>query len=338
MASPIHFNDLRRVNDPIRRDMAAAISRVMNSSRFLSGAEVDAFEDEWAAYCGQKFAVACNSGTDALTLAALALNHTKASIPATTLPLTGIGLHRGGCTVHLSEVSEDGRLRNPDHESVPVLMFGRPPSDGERNNASLFDAAHAHGWKPPRSACAAWSFYPTKSLGALGDAGAVTTDDETVARRMRSMRGESDSLDSPRQITSRMDEIQAAVLRVKLRHLDEWLCERQAIGRLYDEALASLGVALSGESLHHLYVVRVPHRDQVMALMAADGIQTKRHWATSLDTQIGPWISSEASYETAHAWSASVLSLPCYPFLSLSEVERVCESLSHALEHLAARS
>ena len=338
MASPVPFNDLRRVNDPIRNEMEAAISRVMSSSQYLSGTEVEAFEEGWAAYCGQRFAVACNSGTDALTLAALALELTEATIPATTLALSGIGLHRGGCTVRLSDVNEDGRLKQPDRGSVPVLMFGRPPSPSERDNAILFDAAHGHGWQPPGSACAAWSFYPTKSLGALGDAGAVTTNDETIAYRMRAMRGTSDSLDSPRQITSRMDEIQAAVLRVKLRYLDDWLRERQAIGHLYNAALAGLGVTLSGESLFHLYVVRVPQRDHVMAMMQADGIQTKRHWATSLDVQSGPWILNDESYDTAHAWSASVLSLPCYPFMLDSEVELVCHSLSNALNQLAAPS
>lgn len=326
----IPFNDLARLHRPIRGEIDQAITETLDSGMFLRGTQVESFEHEWAAYCGQRFAVSCNSGTDALTLAAIALELETATIPANTLSLTAIGLNSGGAQVNLAEIDDDGRIASPGSDVVPVLLFGRLPMTWE-SSAVLFDAAHAHGWRPPIQATAAFSFYPTKTLGALGDGGIVTTNDPAVAERMRDLRGSDDQLRDSRQITSRMDEIQAAVLRVKLRYLDDWLADRRRIGSRYDEAFEPLGITLPGESLHHLYVVRVPERDLMQSALAGFGVASKVHWSQSLCDLAGPWQMPESSYDKARAWSASVLSLPCYPGMTEEELDVVINAVTKCL-------
>jgi dTDP-4-amino-4,6-dideoxygalactose transaminase len=321
----IPFCDLSRALVPIRSEINAAIQRVVDSSWFLRGRETSAFEEEWADYCGQKYAVCCSSGTDALTLSSIALNLKTAAIPATTLPLTAIGLNKGGVAVRLLDVGKDGRLLDPPQDAVPVLFYGRPPSAKEACSR-LFDAAHAHGWKPPREAVVAWGFYPTKTLGAFGDAGAVTTNDSALASEIRMLCGRDDVLRDRRQITSRMDEVHAAVLRVKLRYLDTWLAERQEIGRVYETSLRPLGITLAGPSLHHLFVVRTADRDGLLHFLKVRGIESKIHWEKGLHRLDGPW-STKGAYPKTDEWCGSVLSLPCFPGLKQSEIKCVCESI-----------
>ena len=336
MASFIDFCDLSRAQSPLRSDIDAAISRVIDSHWYLRGKETAAFEEEWAAYCGQAHCVTCNSGTDALTLAAMALNLRRADVQANTLPLTAIGLQRGGAEIVVAEVDDSGRLASLTEDSVPVLLFGRLPSQAEAG-ARLFDAAHAHGWKPPAEAAACWSFYPTKSLGGLGDGGAVTTNDEGQAEAMRELSGLDDRFYSGRQLTSRMDEIQAAVLRVKLRRLDEWIDERRAIAARYRAQLPATVRPISDSpgDLHHLYVIRAPDRDGLKRHLSAAGVATKIHFPTPLNRYDAPWGVTATGTSTADRWCASILTLPCYPGLTVPEIDRICEHVADHAETVA---
>lgn len=329
--SAVPFCDLARANTSLREDMDRAIRECIDSSYFLRGPQTQAFEEEWAAYCGQSYAVTCNSGTDALTIAAAAMGLEHASIPANTLSLTAIGVHRGGTQITLVDVDDDGWPMHPDSSTVQVLLYGRLPRARDPQ-AALYDAAHAHGWKPPHGAVAAWSFYPTKTLGALGDGGAVTTNDRGLAELMRDLCGRDDRFRDSRQLTSRMDEMQAAVLRVKLRHLDRWLSMRREIAAAYDLAFREHGITLQGPSLHHLYCVRTAGRDALQRALESKGIGTKVHWEVPLHKLQGPW-SCAGSYMGAERWSSTVLSLPCYPGLDAREVDRVTSAV---LEHLLA--
>lgn len=305
------------------------MQRVVDSGWFLRGKEVTAFEEEWAEYCGQSYCVSCNSGTDALTLAGMALRLSTARIQANTLPLTAVGLSRGGAKILLSDVGDDGRPQDVHADTVPVLLYGRLPSMAERS-AGLFDAAHAHGWKPPRQAAACWSFYPTKSLGALGDAGAVTTNDADLAAEMRDLRGQDDKFYQKRQITSRMDELQAAVLRVKLKHLDRWIDERRDIAARYFSQLPSLvaPVSQSPGDLHHLLVVRCDNRDGLAAHLLRAGIESKVHFDPPLHGQEGAWGDGKTRFPESERWCRSILTLPCYPGLSADMVDRICAEVS----------
>lgn len=309
------------------------MANVVARGWFLRGPEVQAFEREWAAYCGQAYCVSCGSGTEALTIATLALGLKTARVQANTLPLTAIGLSQGGARIAVCEIDDDGRPNAPDSDTVPVLLYGRLPSPAEAT-CTLFDAAHAHGWKPPSHAVACWSFYPTKSLGAFGDAGAVTTNDPRLAEIMVALCGRDDRLRDGRQITSRMDEIQAAVLRLKLKNLDGWLTERRRLAALYAERLpeAVRPVASVEESLHHLFVIRIAGRDALAEHLQRHGIETKVHFPVPLHRQAAPWGGAAAALARAEAWCESVLSLPCYPGLRDDEVIRTCERIESWLE------
>lgn len=318
----IPFCDLNRALNPIRTDIDRAISNVVSSGWFLRGRETALFEEEWAQYCGQSYAVSCNSGTDALTLAALALNLSTATIQANTLPLTGIGLHKAGVKVQLSDIDDEGYLpKSTAADAVPVLLFGRLPRNNEKP-ATLYDAAHAHGWKPLGTA--AFSFYPTKTLGGLGDGGAITTNDKNLANEMRMLSGRDDALHDKRQLTSRMDEIQAAILRVKLKHLDQWLDDRKQIALHYEARLGQMGLIIPGESLQHLFVIQTPNRQELAKALLEAGVETKVHWHDSLNSIPGPW-ASEGRFPEADNWSRTVLSLPCYPGLTKKEIHYICD-------------
>ena len=321
----VPFCDLRRALQPIMPAIKNAAARVIQSGQFLRGRETAAFEEEWAAFCGQRYCVACGSGTDALTIAATALGLPRAVVPATTSPMTAIGLHRGGTVVEPADISSDGFLVGPTAESVPVLLYGRLPSITELRVCQLFDAAHAHGWQPPSHATVAWSFYPTKSIGALGDAGAVTTNDGVLALKMHNLCGRDDVLRTERQITSRIDELQAAILRVKLKHYTDWFEERQRIAARYAAELPAARL-LPGPSLHHLFVVKSDERDELQAFLLGRGIQTKVHFPTPLHRQRAPW-GSYGLLPVAEAWCNQVLSLPCYPGLRPDEIEEVCRAI-----------
>lgn len=317
----IPFCDLSRAHAPIRRDIDRAIAGCIDRSTYLRGPEARSFESEWAAYCGQAHAVCCNSGTDALSIAARALGLQTAAIPANTLPLTAIGLHHGGASVSLADVTHDGWIESGHDDAVPVLMHGMLPPAGAAR-AALYDAAHAHGWQPGPTT-AAWSFYPTKTLGALGDAGAVTTDDPALARELEMLCGRDDQLRRADQLTSRIDEVQAAVLRVKLRHLDRWLDERREIAAAYTKALDGLPLTLPGTSLNHLFAIGTAERDELQRFLLARGVETKAHWSTSLDLLDGPWC--DRATPRASAWCSRTLSLPCFPGLRADEIARVCD-------------
>jgi dTDP-4-amino-4,6-dideoxygalactose transaminase len=325
MTDRVPFCDLTRANSTLRAEIDRAISRVIDRGWFLRGAETDTFEAEWSTYCGQAYCVSCNSGTDALTLAATAMGIGKAWVPANTLPLTAIGLARSGAQIVADEVGDDGRLLTIRPWSIPVLLYGRMPSAGEVD-CKLFDAAHAHGWKPPSNATTCWSFYPTKNLGAFGDSGAVTTNDPELAATMRNLSGRDDQLHDARQITSRMDEIQAAILRVKLRHLDNWLDERHEIASLYMQCLPEQATCVSSKAgdLHHLFVIRTESRDQLKTYLASHGVETKVHFPEPLHLQNAPWATYNMRLPGAEAWCHSVLSLPCFPGLTEAEVRHTC--------------
>lgn len=321
----IPFQDLARF--PI--DLKPAVDRVIYSGAYLRGEETRRFEEEWAEYCGQQFCVACANGTDAITLAALGLRRTTATVPATTVWYTAEGLHRAGCRINIVDVDLEGCLVSNSADAVPVPLYGRDPSAIELT-ATFFDAAHAHGWKPPVSATVAWSFYPTKNLGALGDAGAITTNDKSLADEMRMLAGRDDLYCSSRQIVSRVDEIQAAVLRDKLKRLDEMLSFRRQIAEWYWRYLPSFvtPVLKPSEGRFHLFVIRLQERDELKNFLLDNGVGCKVHYATPLHKyKTSPW-EQDLSLPNSEEWCKTVLSLPCFPGLTVDEVKHVCSTIS----------
>jgi dTDP-4-amino-4,6-dideoxygalactose transaminase len=329
LVNRVPFCDLGRALTPLRDEIEEAVRRVLDRGWFLRGPETEAFESEWATYCGQAYCVSCSNGTDALTISALALGLGHAELQSNTAPLTAVGMQRAGVRIIVRDVDASGHLSEVGPSSVPVLLYGRAPSAAELNG-TLFDAAHAHGWKPPTHAVACWSFYPTKSLGALGDAGAVTTNSAELAEKIKALAGRDDRLRDGRQITSRMDEIQAAILRIKLPHLACWIDERRRIAAAYREQLPNFvrSVGTSSDDLNHLFVIRVPNRNKLMRYLEDRGIQTKVHFPEPLHRQAAAWRESSACFPAADEWCESVLSLPCYPGLRQDEIERTCKAIA----------
>lgn len=305
----IPFCDLRPALEPIRKDIDAAIARVINSGVFLNGDEVAAFEEEWAKYCETEHAVACGSGTDALTLAADASGYREFEVQANTLPFTKIGLENGGAKVTVRDVQKNGVLYDST-KPVPVTLYGRYPLRHELHSV-IIDACQAHGWKPGAwNGMACWSFYPTKNLGCFGDSGCVTTNDSSAVYRMREQR---------HRLHSRMSEIQAAVLRVKLPHLDEWNRKRAEIaGWYWNEMPPVMGGALGPfrENNSHIFALIVNRRDELKRHLSERGIGTKIHYERPLEF-----------LPQASLWCSRVLSLPMYVGMTAEQVREVCDTI-----------
>ncbi len=290
----VPFLDLTRALAPLRAEIDAAIARVVSSGRFLNGPEVEAFEAEFAAYVGVDHCVAVSSGTDALAMALRAHYQNSGSNCSTWTPQTGCPATLAGIFLAQGHPVQGDTYGGGSEFAVPVHLYGRL-SDVPPAKAVVEDCAQAIG--VPGAGVrhtAAWSFYPTKNLGALGDAGAVTTNDIDVAKRVRAL--------SPYGYgPGRMDEIQAAVLRVKLPHVDRWNSERAAIASHYPDN------GLRGPTNHHLY-----------PLFFEKGIGGVEKEFLDAGVQVRRYFNDE-------------ICLPCFPGMTDAEVERVAAAAHQIL-------
>jgi dTDP-4-amino-4,6-dideoxygalactose transaminase len=357
----VPFFDLRRQYETIRYELEPTVLDALSSTEYILGAEVQRFEGEWAAFCGTDHAVGVASGTAALGLAYQALGISDGDevvVPANTFIATILPLVRRGARPVLVDCDEYGLI---DVESaaaavtrrtkaiVGVHLYGHPcDTDSlgalcdERGLVLVEDAAQAHGAeRRGRRAgslgrIAAFSFYPGKNLGAAGDAGAVTTDDEELATRIRMLRdlGQRRKYDHVLLGTNeRLDTLQAAVLRVKLRRLEDWNELRRAHAERYSELLDGVVTtprAPEGTvSAWHLYVVRTPLRDQLRDRLSEEQIGHGMHYPLPLHLQ--PVLAglgySEGDFPVAEEWARTLLSLPMFPELEPEEIERVAAAV-----------
>ena len=359
---------LDRHHAPIAQQLRDAFDEVLADGGFVLGREVDAFEREFAAYCGVEHCVGVGSGTAALTLALLAAGvgpGDEVIVPAHTFIATALAVVHAGATPVLCDVDPDTGLLDVGSAAaalgertaaiVPVHLYGQVcdmdaiGAFAERHRLAVVeDAAQAHGarWRGRRAgslgAVAGFSFYPSKNLGALGDGGAICTDDAEIAaraRRLRNLGQERKGVHLEAGMNERLDGIQAAILRVKLLHLDDWNAARREIAATYRGAIDLAARALAedprGECVYHLFPVRVQDRDAVRDRLAAAGVGTGVHYWPPLNRQppfadlVGP---AEVSLANAKAWSEEEISLPIFPELSEHEVLSVAESLNDAIE------
>ena len=362
----IPFLDLGAAYRELKADIDAAVARVLASGWYVLGPEVEAFEAEWAAYCGASHAVGVANGLDALTLALRALGvgpGDEVIVPSNTYIATWLAVMAAGATP--VPVEPDPATYNLDPAGIaaavtsrtrvllPVHLYGQP-ADLEpilalaRRHALAVveDAAQAHGarYRGDRIGChgdaVCWSFYPGKNLGALGDAGAVTTHRADLADRIRVLRNYGSRVkyvNEVQGVNSRLDPIQAAVLRVKLRHLDTWNARRAEIARSYTQGLQATGMTLPAllpgvESAWHLYVVRTPERDPLQRRLGHAGIGTLIHYPIPPHLQqacallgYGP-----GAFPVAETLAREVLSLPMGPHLPLPQAGEVIRSLCQA--------
>ncbi|WP_461210184.1 DegT/DnrJ/EryC1/StrS family aminotransferase [Desulfocurvus sp. DL9XJH121] len=361
---PIPFNNLKAQIAPQKDALRAAFERVLDSGWFLMGPEAEAFEREFAAFAGADFCVSLNSGTDALVLAlrALGCEGGEVVLPAhTALPCYHAVL-AAGCIPVFAEVDEATfclsvdsaeRMTGPDTRAViGVHLYGHPcDAPGlaalcrERGIPFIEDCAQAHGARigglmaGSFGDLAAYSFYPTKNLGALGDGGAVCGPAGPAEERLRLLKqyGEAGRYHSVAPgVNSRMDEIQAAFLRERLKTLDAATAERRRLAGLYGRGLAGLPVttpceAEGGEHVYHLYVIRAPKRDELAAFLKERGIGTAVHYPAPGHLQpvfaqgTAPCRTDELSLSERLA--GEILSLPMYPGLTDAEVAEVCEAV-----------
>jgi dTDP-3-amino-3,4,6-trideoxy-alpha-D-glucose transaminase len=363
MSAAVPFLDLRAAASELADELDAAARRVLASGWYLLGPELEAFEQEWATYNGVAHAVGVGSGLDALTLTLRALDvgpGDEVIVPSHTFIATWLAVSSVGATVVPVEPDEStfvvsaeavGAAIGPRTAAiVPVHLYGRPVDvagicevAGRAGVPVLFDAAQAHGASAAGRPIGSWgtasafSFYPAKNLGALSDGGAVTTNDAALAarlRRLRSYGSDQKYVHVERGANSRLDELQAAMLRVKLARLDEWNARRRAVARRYHEALAATSIVLprmnlAEESAWHLYVVRTAGRDDLQRSLRDAGVETLVHYPIPPHRQqaYADTPLSRVSLPVADRLASEVLSLPIGPHLSDAHVEAVITPL-----------
>ncbi len=347
----VPFLDLSRKAARYRAELDAAIARVLDRGRFILGPELEAFETELAAAFGAQFAVGVGNGTEALELVLRARGIARGSeviLPAITSPFTAVAVLAAGATAVVADVDPETLLLNPESVAqarcgrtravIPVHLYGRvlPRDSMATLDASglniVQDAAHAHGATLRFDHPAAFSFYPTKNLGAFGDGGAVLTDDEKLAVRLRRLRNGGQgqyAVVTDFGINSRLDEMQAAILRVFLAHLPEDLARRRQIAARYAEVRPPVGgmPETEGEHCFHLYVIRERRRDALRERLQAAGIETALHYPIPMHRQ--PLFRVPAGFTLPCAEQAcdEILSLPLNAEMTDAEVDAVCQCL-----------
>ena len=362
----IPFLELGASYRELKPEIDAAVSRVLESGWYILGPEVEAFEAEWAAYCDAKHAVGLANGLDALTLALRALDigpGDEVIVPsntyiATWLAVSGVGatpvpVEPDQATHNIDPARIEAAITSRTRALLPVHLYGQPADMdlildiAKRHGLRVIeDAAQAHGarYKGQRIGAhgdiVCWSFYPGKNLGALGDAGAITTDDTALAERVALVRNYGSRqkyVNEEAGLNSRLDPIQAAVLRVKLEVLDEWTERRRTVATAYTVGMAQSDVILPhvpdwAEPAWHLYVVRTYDREALQDRMTEAGIGTLIHYPIPphmqkayTDMEIMP-----EALPMARDLASEVLSLPMGPQLSLDQVQNIVNALKNA--------
>jgi dTDP-4-amino-4,6-dideoxygalactose transaminase len=368
--SGVPFVDLKARVSAVRGELEAAVGRVLDSGWFILGREGEAFERELAAACGAQDAVGVASGTEAIQLALAAVG-VGAGDEVVTSPLTaaftGLAILGAGARPVFADVDPAtlnvapaavARAVTPRTKALlPVHLYGHPADldpllqiARDRGLPLVEDACQAHGAQykgrvvGALSGIGALSFYPTKNLGALGDGGAVLVNDPALAGRLRRARngGQTDRYHHAEPgINSRLDEMQAAVLRVGLRHLEPGNARRRELAAIYRRELANvIGLLLPVEqpyarSNHHLFVVRHPRRDALMAGLAERGIATLIHYPVPLHLQ-GAFAAlggRRGDFPVAEQAAGEIVSLPLYPEMTDAQALAVAA----AVRELAAR-
>jgi len=360
--------DLRAQHQAIATDVERGFARVLEATAFILGEEVAAFEREYAEFSQVAHCVGVANGTDALEIALRALGIGPGDdviVPTNSFFATAAAVARAGAkpvlvdcdpTHHLIDVaSARARLTQWTKAIIPVHLYGQiaPMEEvaalaAERELVVVEDAAQAQGASRNGhvaggfGAAAGTSFYPGKNLGAYGDAGAVLTNSAEVTKHVRALRnyGSEVKYEHPELgFNSRLDALQAAVLRVKLRRLAAWNAARRRAARRYDELLAQVSAVqppatLEGnEHVWHLYVVRVPRRDEVLARLNAEGIGAGIHYPVPIHLQgaFSHLGHRQGDFPVAEAAAAELLSLPIFPEITAEQQERVVAALVRAL-------
>lgn len=384
----VPFLDLRAAYLELKPEIDAAVARVLDSGWYIGGEEVESFEAEWSAYCEAKHAIGVANGLDALHLALRSMGVGQGDeviVPSNTYIATWLAVSQIGATPVPVDPIEATYNINPEliesaitprtKAILPVHLYGQPVDldpilaiARKHKLMVLEDAAQAHGarYKGRRVGshgdAVAWSFYPGKNLGAMGDAGAVTTNSPEIADRIRVLRNYGSRvkyLNEVQGYNSRLDPIQAAILRVKLKLLDEWNDRRKKVATIYLEGLLEtkpaeiynrvslMGVAMKNslvlphipsfaDPAWHLFVVRTPSRNELLEALKSCGIETMIHYPICPRSQKAyqNFVNDNHSTILSERISSDVLSLPMGPHLSHGESNDVISTLRKVMKNL----
>jgi len=359
----VPYFDLKAQYAGMRDEILAALDRVCQGASFILGEEVAAFEKEFAAYCETKYCVALNSGTSALHLALLAIGvqgGDEVITTANTFIATAEAIAYTGArpvfvdidpaTANIDPHRIEQAITSRTKAIIPVHLYGRPAELGPileiaRNHglAVIEDSCQAHGarYRGKRvggiGTAAAFSFYPGKNLGAYGEGGALTTNDENIASLARSLRDHGQTsryFHDYLGYNYRMDGFQGAVLRIKMKRLEEWTAKRRRFAGLYREILGGSGIVIPrddprSESVYHLFVVYVENRDSIRAQLEARGVQTAIHYPRPVHLQ-KPFAAlgyHTGSFPLTERACDQTLSLPLFPEMTEEQVKYVGETL-----------
>lgn len=356
----INFLDIGLLHQPIRHQLDEAYKRVMDSGWFIMGPELAAFESEFAAYSNVKHCIGVGNGLDALHLLLRAYGiglGDEVIVPSNTFIATWLAVSQCGATPVPVEPDVNTHNINPaliaaaittkTKAIMPVHLYGQPADMDPINQLAaehglvvIEDAAQAQGasYKGRRVGslghAAGTSFYPGKNLGALGDGGAVLTNDDAIADQVRRLRNYGSSIKYQHDMAgynTRLDELQAAFLREKLKVLDAWNTKRKAIAKTYTELLSSAAcitpmVPEYADPVWHLYVIRSQQRDKLKAYLEQHGISTVIHYPIPPHRQACYPEYSSQSFPIADMLAGEVLSLPMSPDMSEAEIKQVCST------------
>lgn len=360
----VPYFDLKAQYGLLREEIQAALDRVCQNAAFILGEEVEHFEKAFAQYCGVKHCVALNSGTSALHLALLTAgigSGDEVITTANTFIASAEAIAYTGATPVFADIDPGTANIDPAQVEaaitprtraiVPVHLYGRPANldaimdiATRRRLLVIEDACQAHGARHNGKRvggfghAAAFSFYPGKNLGAYGEGGALTTNDDEVARMARLLRSHGESsryLHKYIGYNYRMDGFQAAVLNVKMKHLDEWTAKRQACAERYRRELGDANVRLpqdppDAECVYHLFVAYVENRDQVRAELEKMGIQTAVHYPVPVHRQevFAPMGLKPGSLIFTERACEQVLSMPLFPEMTEEQVSYAAHCLA----------
>lgn len=356
----ILFNDFKALYQRYSSELHEAVSRVMQSGWYLFGRELETFEQLFADYIGVRYCVGVASGTDAITLSLMALDigtgDEVITSNVTAFP-TITGIIQAGAKPIVVDIDETtGLIDNSKIKAkitprtraiIPVHLYGQS-CDLNRLNAIartynlaiVEDCAQAAGtiYQGKRvgsfGTCAAFSFYPTKNLGACGDAGAVTTNSEKLWQRLRMIRNYGQCVPNHHTIhgiNSRMDEIQAAILRVKLKYLEEWNKKRRELAKLYQENLSTampLAKKDYGVPNYHLFVVKHKNREGLRNHLQENDIQSLIHYPIPIHKQEAFPNQKDEKMVVSEKFTQSIVSLPLHPELSTQDIERIIHTVN----------
>ena len=357
----ILFNNFKRQYKSIKEEIDSAIKRVLQSGWFILGKEVRNFELEFAKYIGVYYCMGIASGTNAITLSlvslGIGLGDEVITTNLTAFPtITGI-MQSGATPVVVDINSESGlidcdkiekRITPKTKAIMPVHLYGQSCDMNRIMKIANYhdfkvieDCAHSVGANylnektGSMGHCNAFSFYPTKNLGAYGDAGAITTNDREIYEKLLRLRNYGritrDNYQDKEGINSRLDEIQAAILRVKLKYLDEWNNERIKIAQFYRENLVGvecLEPSIFGKSSYYLFVIKSDKRDKLLMYLQANNIQAHIHYPIPINKQDAYPHQKREKLENSNKFSAYILSIPLYPELMKSEAEEIVDVIN----------